>query len=81
MTDQEILDFIRKDNPNGTERDVKAMRKFMCALECEDSTTPEEAHRRICASLDMLIEEMRRTESREAQARLVVARLGRFIIK
>ena len=54
MTDEHILQSLLVQNPNATERDVAAARRFMRCFDCEDSEIYTEAKERILASMDMM---------------------------
>lgn len=78
LTDQEILTSLRKTNPNATQKDVDAGRRFMRCFDCEDAATWEEAHEKICASMRMMNDEIDLVEDDGEARRILRERLAKF---
>lgn len=59
MTDQDIITYCKAlGNTNATQADADAMRYLMVRFDCEDATTPQEAHEKIMASMGSIIEDL-----------------------
>jgi hypothetical protein len=78
MTDIEIMDFCRIENPQATQLDVDAFRRLMYVFDCEDSTSPLEAHVKILASMDSLSEDMEHASNDMEKKLILLRRLSRL---
>jgi hypothetical protein len=78
LSDQQIMDGLRDKNPNATEKDVAAYRRFMRCFDCEDAETYDDAQERILLSMDMMSDAVDSAPNRFEAHRILRERLAKL---
>lgn len=73
VTDAQIFSFLSKKNPNATNKDIEAFRKFAKAFECEDCESPAEIHEKVLASMRDLSDRISLATSESERARIILS--------